>query len=151
MSENVFTGKDTLEIDNILINDGANGKVIEIKYPNNKSNLETGKDGNSIITYIANGQNCEVTLRVLLGGKTDQYLTLRNSQFDNDPASFIALTGKFTKRVGDGTGSTKKITYDLMGGIFMKNVETEEDVSGDIEQAVAIYNLKFIRGLKTIK
>lgn len=146
-----YTGKDTLEINGQLIEDGANGKVVEIRFPNSLANMETGKDGNTIISYIANGQNCEVTIRVLMGGKTDQSLTLRKSQYIEDPASFVALSGKFTKRIGDGTGSTKKITYDLKGGVFMKNVEAEEDTTGDIEQAVAIYSFKFSQGKKTIK
>lgn len=146
----VYTGSDTIEIDGNLINDSANGKVIEVRFPNNISNTEVGKDGNSIITYISNGQLCEVTIRVLIGNKTDQYLTLRMDQWKNDPASFVGLTGKFVKRVGDGSGSTTKITYDLKKGVFMKNVETEEDVSGDMEQGVAVYQIRFTEGKKTI-
>ena len=145
-----YTGKDTLELDGNLINDGANGKVVELRYPNNISNTEVGKDGNAIITYISNGVLVETTFRVLVGGKTDQYLSLRKDQFLNDPASFVGIKGKFTKRVGDGTGQTKKITYDLQGGVIMKNVESEEDVTGDIEQGVAVYQIRFTRGVRTI-
>ena len=146
----VYTGSDTIEIDGKLINDSANGKVIEVRFPNNISNTEKGKDNNSIITRIANGDICEVTIRVLIGGKTDQFLTLRMDQWKNDPASFVGLEGKFVKRVGDGSGSTKKITYDLKKGVFMKNVESEEDVSGDIEQGVAVYQIRFSEGKRTI-
>lgn len=149
-NQEVYTGKDTLELDGNLINDGANGKVVEIRYPNNISNTEVGKDGNAVITYISNGVLVEATIRVLVGSKTDQYLSLRKSQFENDPASFVALKGKFTKRVGDGTGQTKKITADLQGGVFMKNVEMEEDTTGDVEQAVAVYPIRFTRGVRTI-
>lgn len=147
----VYTGKDTIIIDGRLIEDLANGKVVEARFPNNISNSEVGKNGSSINTYIANGVLCEITLRVLIGSKTDQYLTLRKSQWENDPASFVALTGQFIKRVGDGTGTTKKIELNLEGGVFTKNVEMEEDTTGDLEQAVAIYSFRFPRTTRTIK
>lgn len=146
----VYTGNDSIEIDGKLINDCANGKVVEVRFPNNISNSDKGKDNNSMITYIANGDICEVTIRVLVGGKTDQYLNLRKAQWKKDSPSFVRLEGKFVKRVGDGTGSTKKITYNLKNGVFMKHVETETDTNGDIEQTVAVYQIRFTEGDRTI-
>ena len=147
----VFTGKDTIIIDGRLIEDLANGKVAEARYPNKISNSSIDKNGNSINVYVADGESCEVTLRVLIGSKTDQYLTLRKSQWKKDPASFVALTGKFTKRVGNGKGKTKKVELNLEGGVFAKNIETEEDTTGDLEQTVAIYLFSFTRTTRTIK
>lgn len=146
----VYTGSDTIEIDGNLINDCANGKVVEVRFPNNISNSEKGKDNNSMITYIANGDICEVTIRVLIGGRTDQYLNLRKAQLKKDSASFVGMKGKFVKRVGDGSGATKKITYNLKNGVFMKNVEAETDTDGDINQTVAVYQIRFTEGDRTI-
>ena len=102
----VYTGKDTIIIDGRLIEDLATGKVVEARFPNNISNSEVGKNGSSINTYIANGVLCEITLRVLIGSKTDQYLTLRKSQWENDPASFVALTGSQTAVISIPSGQT---------------------------------------------
>lgn len=150
MGIDVYTGSDVLELDGNLVNDGANGKVVEVRFPNNISNSEVGKDGNGIVSYISNGQIAEVTIRVLIANKTDQYLSLRKDQFINDSASYVAIKGKFSKRVGDGNGNIKTVTWDLQGGVLQKNIEGEEDTGGDLEQAVAVYNLRFTRGTRTI-
>lgn len=150
MAIDIYTSKDTIEIDGNLINDSANGKVFEARFPNNAANVIKGKNGNTIITYNAEGDVCEATLRVLLGGKTDQHLLQRLNQFKNDSASYVAINGKMVKRVGDGTGASKKITIDLQGGVITKHPDSEEDVSGDAEQAVAVYNITFSNAVKTI-
>lgn len=151
MAKDIYQGSDVLTIDDRLITDQLTGKVVEVRYPNNIANIDTGKDGNSVITKIANGQNAEATVRVMVGGETDQYLSLRLSQFKEDPASFVSLKAKFTKRTGDGQGNITKTTWDLTGGAIMKLVEGEEDTTGDVEQTVAVYNLKFSNGTRTIK
>lgn len=150
MTIDVYTGRDTVEIDGNLVNDGANGKVCEARFPNEVATLTKGKGGNTIITYNAEGDVCEVTVRVLTGGKTDQLLLQRYNQFINDSASFVAINAKFVKRVGDGTGATKKITLDLQKGVITKQPDAEEDASGDVEQAIAVYNIKFSNAVKTI-
>ena len=150
MSIDVYTSKDTIEIDGNLVNDCANGKVFEARFPNDISTTTKGKGGNTIITYNAEGDVCEATLRVLLGGKTDQYLLQKINQFKNDSASYVAIKVKTVKRIGDGTGATKKIISDLQGGVVAKHPDIEEDVSGDVEQAVAVYVIRFANAVKTI-
>lgn len=146
----VFTGQDLIEVDGKVINDFANGKCCEVRYPNDIANIETGKDRNSIITLVANGERANMTLRLMIGNNTDQYLSLKLSQFVNGPASYVGITAKLVKMIGDGTGQTKKLTWNLENGVITKNVEGETDTTGDVEQGVAVYNISFTRGTRTI-
>jgi len=143
MGVNAITGQDTLTIFDRNITDVAEGDVSTITFPNELFTLKTGKNENTIYALNAEGRNCELSLRVMRGSEDDKFLQSKLSELLRDPPSFSLCAGQFTKRIGDGSGSVTREVYKLSGGIFMKAIESKENVDGDIEQAVSIYNMKF--------
>lgn len=150
MSVDVLTGTDTITINGRNITDLANNDVIVVEYPNEIAGLTTGKDGNTIFMDSPQGRNANVTLRLILGSEDDSFLSLLEDGQDNDFSSFALLTAKFTKRLGDGKGNIKKMTWDLDGGVFVKRQDGRDNTDLEAEQGVVIYNLRFARCKRTI-
>jgi hypothetical protein len=150
MSATTITGKDTLILDGRIFNDFANADVSTIEFPNDLMNGTTGKNGNTIIASNATGQNVDMTLRLLRGSADDKWLNSRLLEYVNDPAAFITLNGEFIKRAGDGAGNVSADSYILKNGVIQKIPGTKENVEGDVEQSVVVYNLKFFSGTRSI-
>jgi hypothetical protein len=136
-------GDDTLTINDRPMTDFADDDVINCVYPNNKAVVKTGKNKNTLYAKNEAGANMQMTLRVIQGSGDDKYLNSLSLSQDRDFAGFVMLKGQYVKRVGNGQGSVSLVTYNMDGGIFEKNVEGKENVSGDTSQAVAIYIMHF--------
>lgn len=150
MSTTSLTGKDTIKINNRILNDFADGDTADLVHPNKLVNVKTGKNGNSIYAYNYSGQQCEVTLRILRGSSDDKYLNNLLALFKNDPAAFSLIQGEFGKNVGNGAGGITQDIYIMSGGVFDKNVDVKENTEGDTEQAISIYHLVFSNSPRSI-
>lgn len=151
MSVNTITSDDTLTLFGRVLTDLADGDVSQITFPDNLAELKTGKNGNTIYADNQKGNNAMLVLRVMRGSSDDQFLnTQLLSQLADFPAAILA-TGSFVKRLGDGQGNVLSDAYTLNGGIFTKEVEGKENVEGNTDQAVAIYNMKFAQAARGIK
>ena len=138
-----LTGNDTLMLWKRLFNDLADDSVIEIDFPNDLVTVKTGKNKNTIYAKDEQGNNATLVLRVMRGSSDDKFLNDKLLSMNNDFPSFITATGTFTKRMGSGDGTYISDTYTFKGGVFTKLIPVQDNVSGDTNQSVSIYNLKF--------
>ena len=150
MATKSLTGKDVVKINGRILNDFADADIAVLTFPNDNMALKTGKNGNAIYAFNATGQQCELMLRVLRGSSDDKFLNGLLVLMNNDPVSFILMTGEFIKNVGDGRGNVTQDIYIMDGGIFKKQVDVKSNVEGDSEQAVAIYSLAFSNAPRAI-
>ena len=82
MTTNTITGKDTLTINNNVVNDIAFGDVSTIKYNNKRVETKTGKNRNTIFAENAAGANAELVLRLIKGSNDDVFFqTILAQQF----------------------------------------------------------------------
>lgn len=145
-----LTGNDTLVINGRVFSDFADGSTINIEFGNARVGHTTGKNGNTVISTDKQGENATVTLRLIAGGKDDTYLNGLSIQQERDLPTFAVMTGSFSKRIGDGFGNVKFINYNLLGGVFENNVNTQENLQGDNEQGIAIYTLWFAQAERAL-
>lgn len=138
-----MTGNDTVMINNNIFTQLGDGNIAELTFPNDIAAIKTGKNGNSIYALNESGKVCEVKLRVLRAGKDDAFLNNLLTQQQQNFAGFPLMIGQFIKKIGDGKGNITKDTYNLFGGIFLKQVEAKTNVEGETDQALAVYMLKF--------
>ena len=143
MSTVAMSGSDTINIQNHVFNDLADGNCVELTFPNDIASVKTGKNGNSIYGLNESGKQCEVKLRVVRGSADDKFLNNLLVQQQANFAGFVLLSGQFIKKLGDGQGNILSDTYIMGGGIFTKQVEGKTNVEGEVEQSIAIYTLKF--------
>lgn len=144
-----LVGQDTVIINDRVL-DLATGTVGEVAFETDVANIQVGKDHNAIFAFNAAGLQANVTLRLPRGGEDDKWL---NGLFAQQNANFTGtkvLTGAIVKKIGDGKGDTTSDTYNMSGGIFARPVSVQSNVEGDIEQGVAIYNLKFAKVSRNI-
>ena len=145
-----LTGGDSIQLDDRILRDLADGDTVLLEYPNDLGAVKTGKDGNSIFAFNATGLNVNATIRLILGSTDDKYLQSRIAQWIKDPSAFTLFTGQFIKRTGDGSANITKVTYNLTGGIPIKIPAAKENVEGDTEQSVMIFNLSFSNGPRQV-
>lgn len=138
-----LSGNDTININNHVMVDLADGNCVELTYPNDIANVKTGKNGNSIYGLNESGKQCEVKIRVLRGTDDDKFLNNLLTQQQNNFAGTILLIGQFIKKIGDGQGNITSDTYIMSGGVFVKQVEGRMNVEGETEQSLAIYTIRF--------
>lgn len=150
MSVVALTGKDVIKINGRLLNDLVDGDCAALTYPNDISVIKTGKNGNSIYAFKYDGNQAELSLRVLRGSPDDKFLNNLLALYKNDPAAFSLLTGEFAKQVGDGAGGITSDIYILSGGVFKKQVEGKENAEGDTEQAISVYSMAFTNAPRSI-
>lgn len=150
MGQVALSGKDTIKINDRILNDLVDGDCVALTYPNDLTEIKTGKNGNSIYAFNNTGRQVDVVLRILKGSADDKFLNELLGVFKNDPPVFVLMSGEFVKKIGDGSGSTVSDTYSLSGGVFKKNVESKENAEGDTEQSVSIYTLGFSNAPRTI-
>jgi hypothetical protein len=138
-----ITGNDTLLINGrnlVNLGDADNGVLT---HPNDLMTVKTGKNGNTIYSFNAPGQQAELVIRIMRGSPDDRFLNSLLQGMIADPSGFTLLTGKFIKRVGDGRGNVTNDTYLLTGGVFFKQVDAKSNAEGDTEQSIAVYQLRF--------
>jgi hypothetical protein len=145
-----LTGKDTIIINGTILNDLADGDCAVLTFPNDITNLKTGKNGNTIYAFNYSGRQCQLSLRLVRGSANDKYLNQLLTLFKNDPAGFTLITGTLSKNVGDGAGNITNDTYSLSGGAFKKETEAKENADGETEQSVAVYNMTFSNAPRSI-
>lgn len=143
MSVVALTGSDTVQINNRVLRNLGDGNVTELRFPNDLVGVKTGKNGNTVYSLNATGQQAELDLRVIRGSDDDAFLEGLLVVQQADLPSFELMEGYFTKRIGDGSGSVAFDSYIMDGGVFMKIPEATDNVEGDTNQALAIYRLKF--------
>lgn len=150
MATNSLTGNDTLQINDRVLVDFGDGDIATLAYPNELVSVKTGKNGNSIYAFNETGKQVDVEIRVLRGSPDDKFFNSLKLGMQSDFPAFTLLTGEFVKRVGDGLGNVNREIYSLSGGIFSQSVDSQANVEGDTEQAIAIYRLKFTNAPKSI-
>ena len=138
-----LTGKDTSIIDDRVLNDFGDGDVVNIEFPNNIVEGKVGKNGNVLYAYNSTGNQVTVTMRLLRSSPDDKFFNTKLIQYKQNPAGFILMEGEFIKKVGDGKGNITNDIYKLSGGIIQKMIGGKENVEGDTEQALSIYQLFF--------
>ena len=139
-----FTGADTIIIDDKLINDLADGNCISITFPISNVNIVDGKDGNVIVSKVE-GQRIDVTIRVLVNGETDKYLTNKFYQYRNDSVGYVGFDATFRKKTGDGKGN--KTAKEVIGkvGFVDKLPDTVTNTAGDVANGIAEYVIHFAK------
>lgn len=150
MASSSLVGKDTTIINNRVLTDFGIGDVVTLTFPNDISDMQVGKNGNAIYTFMYNGKQVDVELKVLLASGDDKFLNSLLITQEADFPAFVLLNGQFSKRTGDGLGNINSVTYSLLGGVFSHRIETKENVDGDKEQALAVYKLKFADAPRSI-
>ena len=150
MPNQSLSGSDTINIGGVVLQNLADGDVGDLTFPNEIVKVKTGKNGNAIFAVDASGIQVDVKVRVLRGSEDDVYLNSIVSDFLADPASFTTLDGTFVKRIGDGTGIVTSDTYVLGGGVPTRQPAMKENVEGDTEQSVTLYELKFTNARRAI-
>ncbi len=146
----VVTADDTLTLNGNVFANFADGDISVISFPNMKADSKTGKNGNGIISQNQMGKNATMVLRLLRGSADDQFLNNLLLTADNNFAGQTLLTGTFVKTLGNGAGTIISDNYTLSGGFFEKNIEVKENVEGQTDQGVSVYNLKFITCIRAI-
>ena len=140
-----LTGNDTIIINDRIIKDLTDGSTITIAYQNDRVGISTGKNDNTVFSDNRQGGNAVATLRVLRGSDYDKFFNGLSIQQDSDLPAFPVMNGSFSKRIGDGS---KNITYDnytLLGGLFQRYPDTQENLQGDTEQGTTVYTIIFAK------
>lgn len=150
MAISALTGKDTIQIGDLVLANFADGDVANFTYPNELVTPKTGKNGNSIYAFNETGKQVDVVLRVVKASKDDKDLNSLKVAMESDFPSFALLDATFTKRVGDGAGNVSNDVLTVSGGVFTKGIDGKDNAEGDTEQAVAVYNLKFTNSKRKI-
>jgi hypothetical protein len=150
MASTSLTGADVIQIDSRILTDLADGDCVLLAFPSDLAAVKASKNGNMIYSFNEQGKIVDVTLRVLVGSADDKWLHSRLQEMINDFSKFILLTGLFVKRTGDGGGNMANVAYQCAGGIFKRQVDAKTNSEGNPEQSVAIYQITYGNGGKTI-
>lgn len=144
-----LTGKDTVTLTqgsaSRTLADYPNANIAVVNIPNDSSNTLVGKDGNGIIAFSAEGGMGEIDLRILTGSSDDKYMNAILASYINNPTGFVVLSGTFVKTLGDGNGNLTRKTYSFSGGVIAKLPDSVYNISGDTEQAISGYKIRFVK------
>ena len=150
MATYALTGNDTLILQERVIKDMADGSIVEIAYQSDRVAVTTGKNDNTIYAEDRTGSNAVLTLRVIRGSADDRWLNGLSIQQNRDLPSFVLLRGSFSKRIGDGYGEISYDNYILIGGVFQKYPDTQENLQGETEQGSTVYQIIFSRAERAL-
>lgn len=151
MTTLTLTGDDTLTLNGTVLNDLATDDVSHITFPNELVKIKTGKNQNTIYAKDETGNNGDMVIRLIRGSSDDQMFQGILATQQGDFVSTKLLKGQLVKRIGDGQGSVVRDVYSLLGGCITKIPEVKDNASGDVEQAVTIWNLKFALSGRSIQ
>lgn len=149
MSIFALTGDDSIIINDIPLNDFADGDIGSLSLPNNIFDMQTGKNGNTIFALDESGNNATLTVRVLMSSNDDKRLNGMIPKSKGFAQSVLA-TGSVVKQVGDGQGNVSYNTYLLAGGMVQKKPDVKSNVNGDAQQAVVEYIIVFAEANRAI-
>ena len=144
-----LTGDDSIIINDIPLNDFADGDIGSLSLPNNIFDMQTGKNGNTIFALDESGNNATLTVRVLMSSNDDKRLNGMIPK-SNGFAQSVLATGSVVKQVGDGQGNVSYNTYLLAGGMIQKKPDVKSNVNGDAQQAVVEYIIVFAEANRAI-
>lgn len=150
MSVIAMSGNDTVQINERVLSDYADGDIATLTFPNGLVEVKTGKNGNSIFAFNNQGRQAEMMVRLIRGSADDKFLQSLLTQMENNFSGFVLLAGSFVKVVGDGAGNNTNDTYVGSGGVFVKRVEAKSNSDGDTGQSVAEYHLKWANAVRVI-
>jgi hypothetical protein len=145
------TGKDVLQLDDVVLADYADGDNITADIPNDISVMKTSKNGNTIVAINESGRQTPIKVRLLAGSSDDKRLNSRLQEWKNDPATFIPFSGVYAKRVGDGAGNVNTVLYQLSGGYPKKSPAAKSNSEGDVSQSVVEWEINFANGDRAIQ
>ena len=137
-----YAGTDLLEFNGRILTDFADGDVAIITFPNELAAVKTGKNGNTVAVHNEMGREADLSLRVIKGSPDDKYLNTLVGYWQTRNDKFSPVSAVFTKMINVDGGISNEVT-SLIFGVPMKQVDTKENVEGDTEQAIAIYNFRF--------
>ena len=144
-----LTGDDSIIINDIPLNDFADGDIGSLSLPNNIFDMQTGKNGNTIFALDESGNNATLTVRILMSSNDDKRLNGMIPKSKGFAQSVLA-TGSVVKQVGDGQGNVSYNTYLLAGGMVQKKPDVKSNVNGDAQQAVVEYIIVFAEANRAI-
>lgn len=150
MSTVAMSGSDTININNRVFADLADGDCVTLDFPNDIAQVKTGKNGNSIYGLNETGRQCELKIRLIRGSADDKFMNGLLAQQQANFAGFVLMIGQFIKKLGNGAGNIASDTYIVSGGVFTKQVEAKMNVEGDTAQSVSEYSLKFSNAPRVI-
>lgn len=145
-----LSGADTINLNNRVLTDLADGNCVELTYPTEIANVKTGKNGNSIYGLNESGKQAELSIRVIRGSNDDKWLNNLLAQQQANFAGTVLLVGQFIKKLGDGAGNVASDTYIASGGVFTKGVEAKSNVDGETDQSISVYKMKFSNAPRVI-
>lgn len=144
-----LTGQDTIIINDIPLNDFADGDIGVLEVGNDLFAMSTGKNGNTIFAYDEKGNNGVLTVRILMSSLDDKRLNGLVPKADGF-ASTVLLNGSVIKMVGDGQGHISYNTYLLKGGMIQRKPNVSSNVNGETNQAVVEYVIAFASAERSI-
>jgi len=150
MATIAMSGNDTIIVQNRILNDLAVDNCVELTFDDDIASLQTGKTGNTIYGLNESGRQATAVIRVIRGSGDDRFLNNLLLQQQNNFAGFVLLFGTFVKKMGDGAGTITNDTYQLGGGVFQKQVAAKTNVTGEADQSVSEYNLRFANAPRAI-
>lgn len=150
MSTVALSGNDSMTLNGRIFSDFADGDCVLLDFSGEIAAVKTGKNGNSLYSFNASGLQCSLKVRLIRGSSDDKYmnamLEAQNSNFEGT----VLSQGQFVKRIGDGQGNVIKDTYVMSGGVFTKKPQAKNNVEGDTEQSVSVYEMKFSNAPRVI-
>ena len=150
MSTFALTGNDTVILNDRVIKDMADGSIVEIAYQNDRVGITTGKNDNTVYAENRTGSNAVLTLRVIRGSADDRWLNGLSILQNKDFPTFKLMNGSFTKRIGDGYGSLSYDNYVLIGGVFQRYPDAQENLQGETEQGSTVYTIIFAKAERAL-
>lgn len=138
-----LTGKDTIALNGVQMNNLGPGDCFVGEFPNDLVKISVGKNGNVAAALDASGQVFETTIDVLRGSPEDIYLIGQLAAIEQDLPSFKMMTGNFVKRIGDGQGGVTQDSYVAANGVVKRKPGVKENVAGDTAQAIRQHRIVF--------
>lgn len=142
-----YTSSDTIIVKDyqgeFILSDLADGTVAELSAPNELSATTTGYNGNSLGAHNEPGRQRECTLRIVKGSNDDKRLNKNYNMWKNRDMRFEPMQMTFVKNIGHNDGSITKDTVECYFGLPAGQPTQMTDVTGNTEQVVSIYMLRF--------
>lgn len=150
MTAYALTGNDNFILSDRVLKDFTDGSTIEIAYQNDRVGASTGKNNTTVYADNRQGTNAVATLRILRGSPDDIWLNGLSISQDRDLSAFTVMNGSFTKRIGDGNGRIRFDNYVLLGGVFQRFPDAQENLQGETEQGTTVYQIFFAKAERAI-
>lgn len=145
-----LTGNDVVTLNGRVFHDFAQNDIIMLDFAEELVKVQASKNGNVVYGLNENGKMSTLTLRLLLGSSDDRYLNSLLASQVQDLSGFILIVGSFVKRVGDGAGNVTNVIYNTLGGVLEKIPGAKTNTTGEVEQSVAIWLVRFGQNTRAI-